>query len=248
MQGRTAPTVWGLTASDGPADVTVGEGRRRAPVPDIRRPRRRTDAGGYDDCTLAPTAVVGSLPFAPELVIPAVLDMHKRFGEHIYSQYGFLDAFNLSFDFDIPLRHGRYIPGFGWVAGDYLGIDQGAIVAMIENYRSAMIWDVMRKNPYLQAGLLLVRFRRRVAHCLGAIMPACPAFRSAAAPSYLSSPHVLLVGGCSPRDSSPTPSDSGRWAAKAKSSPSLWRNTNGRIPASVSRSSSCRGAPRTRSC
>ena len=24
---------------------------------------------------------------------------------------------------------------------------------MIENYRSAMIWDVMRKNPYVRRGL-----------------------------------------------------------------------------------------------
>jgi hypothetical protein len=150
-------TVWGLTASDGPADVTVGEGAA-ARLFRTYAARGAGQTGGYDDCTLAPTAVVGSLPFAPELVIPAVLDMHKRFVEHIYSQYGFLDAFNLSFQYDIPLRHGRYIPGFGWVAGDYLGIDQGAIVAMIENYRSSMIWDAMRKNPYLRQGLLLAGF------------------------------------------------------------------------------------------
>jgi len=147
------PTVWGLTASDGPADATVGEGVAARPF--------RTYAArgaGYDDCTLAPTAVVGSLPFAPELVIPAVLDMHKRYGEHIYSQYGFLDAFNLSFDSDMPLQNGRHIVGFGWVDGDYLGIDQGAILAMIENYRSSMIWNAMRKNPYLKQGLLLAGF------------------------------------------------------------------------------------------
>jgi hypothetical protein len=151
------PTIWGLTASDGPADVTVGEGAA-ARLFRTYAARGAGQTSGYDDCTLAPTAVVGSLPFAPELVIPAVLDMHKRFGEHIYSQYGFLDAFNLSFEYDIPLRHGRYIPGFGWVAGDYLGIDQGAIVAMIENYRSSMIWDAMRKNPHLRQGLLLAGF------------------------------------------------------------------------------------------
>ena len=73
--------------------------------------------------------------------------------EHIYSKYGFLDAFNPTFVFDVPLRHGRYVPGFGWVAGDYLGIDQGAMLAMIENYRSALVWRVMRKNPYLRRGL-----------------------------------------------------------------------------------------------
>jgi len=64
-----------------------------------------------------------------------------------------LDAFNPSFDFDIPLAHGRCIPGFGWVAGDYIGIDQGAIFAMIENYRSGMVWNVMHENKYIRHGL-----------------------------------------------------------------------------------------------
>ena len=115
--------------------------------------RGATDGGKYDDCTLAPTAAVGSLPFAPELAVPAVLDMHKRFGQYIYSQYGFLDAFNRSFDFEGPLRHGRHIAGFGWVDGDYLGIDQGPICAMIENQRTALIWRVMKKNLHLRRGL-----------------------------------------------------------------------------------------------
>ena len=51
------------------------------------------------------------------------------------------------------LRHGRNVPDFGWVAGDYLGIDQGPILTMIENYRSALVWRVMRKNLYLRRGL-----------------------------------------------------------------------------------------------
>jgi hypothetical protein len=145
-------TVWGITASDGPADVELenASGKRRY------RSYAARGAGGvdtHDDCTLAPTAAAASIPFAPELAIPAVLDMHKRFGKHIYADYGFLDSFNSTFDFDVPLRHGRSIPGFGWVAGDYLGIDQGAIFAMIENYRSAMIWNAMRKNAHLRRGL-----------------------------------------------------------------------------------------------
>lgn len=146
--------VWGLTASDGPADIEVGEGSAAR----LFRTYAARGAGSYDDCTLAPTAVVGSLPFAPELAIPAVLDMRKRYGQYIYAKYGFLDAFNPSFDFNVPVQNGRRIPGFGWVDGDYLGIDQGAIFAMIENYRSAMIWGVMRKNPYVRRGLTRAGF------------------------------------------------------------------------------------------
>jgi hypothetical protein len=145
-------TIWGITASDGPADVEI----ESATGPRAFRSytARGIDlTGKHDDCTLAPTAVIASIPFAPELVIPTTLEMHRRFGQHIYSKYGFLDAFNRTFLFDVPLRHGRHIREFGWVAGDYLGIDQGAILAMIENYRSALVWRVMRKNPYLRRGL-----------------------------------------------------------------------------------------------
>lgn len=145
-------TIWGITASDGPADIIIDNGTARRVFRSYTA--RGIDlTGKHDDCTLAPTAVVASMPFAPELVIPTTLEMHRRFGQHIYSKYGFLDAFNRTFLFDVALRHGRHIRDFGWVADDYLGIDQGVILAMIENYRSALVWRVMRKNPYLRRGL-----------------------------------------------------------------------------------------------
>jgi hypothetical protein len=152
-------TVWGITASDGPADIVINEqGAWRRYRTYAARGIGTDGPTAFDDCTLAPTAAAASIPFAPEVAIPAVLDMYKRFGEHIYSKYGFLDAFNLNFAFDGPLKHGRYIPGFGWVDNDYLGIDQGAILAMIENYRSALVWRTMRKNPYVRDGLLRAGF------------------------------------------------------------------------------------------
>lgn len=144
--------VWGLTASDGPQNTTQ----------DYRgEPRQffhyRTRGAGlfeaFDDGTIAPTATVSSIVFAPEVVIPATQEMHKRFGDYIYSSYGFLDSFNPSFNYDIPLKTGRMLPNRGWVAGDYIGIDQGAIVTMIANYRNEFVWNVMKKNKYLRAGL-----------------------------------------------------------------------------------------------
>jgi hypothetical protein len=141
--------MWGITASDGPADVELEDasGKRRFRA----YAARGTDA--HDDCTLAPTATVASIPFAPELAIPAVLEMHRRFGQYIYSKYGFFDAFNPSFHFDVPLSHGRGVAGFGWVDVDYLGIDQGPICAMIENQRTALVWRIMKKNPHIRRGL-----------------------------------------------------------------------------------------------
>jgi hypothetical protein len=141
--------VWGITACDGPADVEHDHAGKRY----VFRTYAGRGMGFLDDGTLAPTAAAASIPFAPEIAIPAVIEMHRRYGEHIYSTYGFLDAFNPSFEFDVPVRQGRIIPNVGWVGPDYLGIDQGPIVAMLENYRSELVWRVMRKNPHIRHGL-----------------------------------------------------------------------------------------------
>lgn len=144
--------VWGLTASDGPQQTRQDyQGEQR----EFRHYSARGAglADNFDDGTIAPTAAIASLPFAPEIVIPATLTMHERYGEFLYSSYGFLDAFNPSFDYEITLNTGRVVPDNGWVAGDYLGIDQGPILAMISNYRSQFVWDVMKRNPYIRKGL-----------------------------------------------------------------------------------------------
>jgi hypothetical protein len=141
--------VWGMSASDGP-------GPGGLPYQGVRRPfleyaaRGLAPGGIVDDGTIAPTAAISSLPFAPEIVLPATLEMYHRFGSAIYSDYGFRDAFNASFRAaDREPEPSRP----GWVDPDYLGIDQGPIVAMIENFRSDLVWRVMRTNPYLQRGL-----------------------------------------------------------------------------------------------
>ena len=48
---------------------------------------------------------------------------------------------------------GTVYPDFGWVARDHLGIDQGPILAMMENHRSELVWKTMRKNPHIVRGL-----------------------------------------------------------------------------------------------
>ncbi len=144
--------VWGLTACDGPldADLTIDGKKihfmtyaaRGAALGEIR-----------DDGTIAPTAAASSIAFAPEVVVPAIEEMRRRWGEHLFTKYGFLDSFNPTLDVARPTQHGRVVPGVGWFNGDYLGIDQGPIVAMIENHRSGLIWKVMRGNPHIVRGL-----------------------------------------------------------------------------------------------
>ena len=110
--------------------------------------------GDRDDGTIAPTAAASSIAFAPEISTPAIVEMRARYGPGLYQKYGFLDSFNPTLtDTTAPLKHGKIVPGIGWVAGDYLGIDQGPIIAGIENWRTGMIWATMRKNPHLRRGL-----------------------------------------------------------------------------------------------
>ena len=72
----------------------------------------------------------------------------------MYTNYSFVDAFNPSFTFtDRTLRTGKVVPGKGWFDTTYIGIDQGPIVLMLENYRSEFVWKTMSKNPHIRAGL-----------------------------------------------------------------------------------------------
>ncbi|MDP9422117.1 MAG: Tat pathway signal protein [Pseudomonadota bacterium] len=151
--------IWGWTASDGPGGV---EGKS---VNGIERRFMGYSARGVssirvvDDGTIVPTAAGGSIPFAPEITIPALMAMKAKYGDRLYSRYGFKDAFNPSFTFtDAGLRSGTVHPQLGWVARDHLGIDQGPILAMMENHRSGLVWRVMRKNPHIVRGLERIGF------------------------------------------------------------------------------------------
>lgn len=151
--------IWGVSASDGPSDVVqIFNGEERG---FFSYAGRGTAASHLlDDGTIAPTAAVGSIAFAPEIVIPTIRAFRARFGENLYQKYGFLDAVNPSFTFvNSPLRHGKVIENVGWIGQDYLGIDQGPIVAMIENYRSGLIWNVMQRNPAIRRGLERAGFK-----------------------------------------------------------------------------------------
>jgi hypothetical protein len=144
--------VWGLTACDGPAKVELDFGGK------LRTFQRYWARGwGYnDDGTLAPTAAASAIAFAPEIAIPAIREMRARYGPAIYGKYGFIDAFNPSFNSE-PAS-GTVVPGVGWVDVDYLGIDVGPTLAMIENWRSGFIWRTMSGNAYLKRGLVRAGF------------------------------------------------------------------------------------------
>jgi len=115
---------WGLTACD-----TYNGYNAYSP----------TNDGG----TIAPTAALSAFPYAPEYSMKALKHFYYDLGDKIWSEYGFVDAFNETKN---------------WYAGSHLAIDQGPIVAMIENYRSGLLWKLFMSCPEIQQGLKKLDF------------------------------------------------------------------------------------------
>lgn len=141
---RYGENCWGITASDGPGPETIKlEGVEREFLDYVGR----GVPYGPDDGTLAPWAVVGSLPFAPDIVLPAIDFLINEAKLAQANPYGFKAAFN-------PTHPGLSgDPSEWWVSPWHFGINQGPIVLMIENFRSDMIWRLMRGCAYIQDGL-----------------------------------------------------------------------------------------------
>jgi hypothetical protein len=121
-------STWGLTACDGPSPT--GYNARGAP------PEQN------DDGTIAPTAVAGSLPFAWDICLPALHNFYNNYPS-LWGPYGFRDAFNLT---------------QSWYDTDYIGIDEGPIVLMIENHRNQSVWNRYMQIPSIQTGLARAGF------------------------------------------------------------------------------------------
>jgi hypothetical protein len=137
--------VWGLTACDGPSDE----------LPNIANKRRlfgyaaRGVPYGPDDGTLSAPCVVASVPFAPEVVLPAMRNLIARYPE-AFSEGRFASGFNPTLS--DANEH-------AWVSAGHYGLDQGIVIMMIENHRSQLIWRLMRDCPYIRDGLHAAGFR-----------------------------------------------------------------------------------------
>jgi hypothetical protein len=145
-------SLWGLAACDGPGDFQLPYRGRPAQFHGYSARGPVGDPDGMDDGTLTPSAALGALPFAPEIVIPCAAELLKQPG--LFDRYGFKDSFNPSFTYtDAKLETGSVDPQHGWVAKDYLGIDQGPIILQAANYRNEFIWRHMRRVPAIRRGL-----------------------------------------------------------------------------------------------
>lgn len=127
---------WGITACDGPGDK-YNFGDRQF----LGYAGRGTSGPYYnyfDDGTIAPYASISSLPFAPEIVLPTIRALNERYGDRLWGKYGYYDAFN---------------PTAGWFDNDFIGIDQGPMLLMIENFRTGLVWNYVMKDPVIIRGL-----------------------------------------------------------------------------------------------
>lgn len=140
--------TWGITASEGPVEGAEPEevaGRlfygylaRGAPEP--------------DDGTLSPWTAITSLPFAPEIALPAIYHYIATYPQ-LMGPYGLQCSLN-------PTYPGKPGQGTGWFSGHYYGINEGPVVLMIENYRSGFLWRLMKQSRHLARGLRRAGFRR----------------------------------------------------------------------------------------
>jgi hypothetical protein len=138
------PCCWGITASEGPGPDTIKiDGIERRFFDYVGR----GVPYGPDDGTLAPWAVVASLPFAPEIVLSALHHCIHQARLTEFNSYGFKASFN-------PSHPGQVGNPYGWwVSPWHYGLNQGPIILMIENYRTGLLWQLMRKCRYIAGGL-----------------------------------------------------------------------------------------------
>ena len=127
---------WGITACDGPGGEYNFDNKKFEGYAG-----RGTSGPNYtiaEDGTLAPYGPLSSLPFAPEIVFPTIKSMNEKYSSKIWGKYGYYDSFN---------------PTANWVDNDFLGIDEGPMLIMIENFRTGLVWNYVMIDPIIQKGL-----------------------------------------------------------------------------------------------
>ena len=91
-----------------------------------------------DDGVISPTAAISSLTYTPNESMAALRFFYYKLGDKIWGRYGFVDAFNMT---------------NVWFDNDYVAIDQGPQIVMIENYRSGLLWNLFMSCPEIQTGM-----------------------------------------------------------------------------------------------
>ena len=100
-----------------------------------------------NDGTVAPAGAIGSLVFAPEIVLPCFKNYSTLLDGDLVGDYGYYDAFN--FEGKRP-----------WIATSVIGIDKGISIMMIENYRSEIIWKTFMSLDFMDTAIEKLGFTK----------------------------------------------------------------------------------------
>jgi len=120
---------WGLTASDGPGGYKAYGAE---------------PGGALTDGTVAPTAAFTSIMFTPEISLEAIHRLYKNEKDWLWGKYGFTDSFNMK-----PK----------WKSPDVIGIDLGALLLGIENYRTGLIWNLFSNSDIARRAFEVAGFK-----------------------------------------------------------------------------------------
>jgi hypothetical protein len=132
---------WGISASDGPTEKYNFDGKKFLGY--AGRGTSGPDFNYFDDGTITPYASISSIPFAPEIVLPTIRSFMEKYSDKLWGSYGFYDAFNLTAN---------------WFDDQYIGIDQGPLLLMIENFRTGFVWKYVMNDSVIQEGLKKLGF------------------------------------------------------------------------------------------
>ncbi|OGX13489.1 MAG: hypothetical protein A2351_01645 [Omnitrophica bacterium RIFOXYB12_FULL_50_7] len=127
-----SPSSWGLSASVGPGGYKAYGGK---------------PGGGLHDGTLAPYAALSSIVFTPEFSTATARFFYDHYEKELYGNFGFKDAFNLDKQ---------------WWASEYLGIDQGITLLMLENYLNGEnVWKKFMELPAIKKWIELTGLNKK---------------------------------------------------------------------------------------
>jgi hypothetical protein len=141
-----AQDIWGLSAGEGPStQAQIYAGRSQA----FYGYAARGVPYGPDDGTVAGSAALNSLSFAPDITLPVVRALYARDGPE-QGRTVRAGGFNASvLDSE----------GQGWISIGDFGFDQGLTVLSIENFRSGLLWKLTRNMPCFRIGLSRAGFK-----------------------------------------------------------------------------------------
>jgi len=126
---------WGLTACLSPKGY-ISPGAKPCDI-DLRT---------VNDGTVTPCGAIGSIVFTPKQSIEAMEYYYNNFPK-LWGKYGLKDGYNL--ENEEP-----------WFAKEYIGIDKGIEIIMIENYLNGTIWKYFMKNEFVKNAMEILEINK----------------------------------------------------------------------------------------